>query len=109
MKDLAKLAHLAIERNWDGGAFIVPSPRSGAKLMVVASNGAGWDHVSVSLRNRCPTWDEMERVKRLFFLPTETAMQLHVQPSAHVSVHPNCLHIWRPQDTGIPMPPEWMV
>ena len=109
MKDLDKLAHLAIERGFDGGAFLVKSPRSHAKMMVVASTGEGWDHVSVSLRNRCPTWDEMERVKRMFFRPDETAMQLHVPPAAHISVHPYCLHLWRPQDVQIPLPPDWMV
>ncbi|HMR51232.1 MAG TPA: hypothetical protein PKA33_01490 [Amaricoccus sp.] len=109
MKDLSKLSSFATARSWDGGAYEIRSPRSGAKMMVVASNGAGWDHVSVSLRNRCPTWDEMERVKRMFFLPTETAMQLHVPPVAHISAHPYCLHLWRPQDASIPMPPDWMV
>lgn len=67
------------------------------ELRVLAANGAGWDHVSVSRPDRCPTWDEMERIKRLFFKPDETAMQLHVPVSEHINHHPNCLHIWRPQ------------
>lgn len=36
-------------------------------------------------------------------------MQLHVDVSDHISVHPNCLHIWRPTDVAIPLPPKIMV
>ena len=91
-----------------GGAFCV-SGKGGAKLNVIASSGEGWDHVSVSLPHRCPTWDEMETVKRLFFKPDETAMQLHVPVAAHISVHTYCLHLWRPHDVAIPLPPAVLV
>lgn len=91
----------------ESGAFLLR--RNGARLRVIASAGGGWDHVSVSLSDRCPTWDEMEHVKRLFFKATEAAMQLHVPPSQHVNIHPFCLHLWRPHDGVIPMPPADMV
>ena len=88
------------------GVFMVPSPIDKADLCVVVSDGKGWDHVSVSRRNRCPNWAEMEHVKRLFFCDNETAMQLHVPPSDHRSLHPHCLHLWRPNDgRDIPRPP----
>lgn len=77
-------------------------------LQVVASWGEGWEHVSVSRRDRCPSWEEMEHVARLFW-PNETAMQLHVPASDHINVHPFCLHWWRPIGVEIPMPPGWMV
>src|SRR5262245_54586743 len=54
------------------GAFYV----RGKALQVIASMACPengdlflWDHVSVSLSHRCPTWDEMCWVKDLFFLP----------------------------------------
>ena len=78
-------------------------------LRIIASNDAGWDHVSVSLFDRCPTWDEMEMVKRLFFKPDETAMQLHVPPTDHINRHPYCLHLWRPHVGSIPRPPAEFV
>jgi hypothetical protein len=68
-----------------------------------------WDHLSVSTQSRCPTWEELEFVKRLFFKPDECAMQLHVPPRDHVNNHPYCLHIWRPIDVEIPRPPAIMV
>ena len=73
------------------------------------SFGFGWDHVSVSAKNRTPTWAELEYVRKLFFKPHETVMQLHVPESDHVNCHPFCLHLWRPQNEKIPRPPEWMV
>lgn len=88
-----------------GGVFVVWSPIDRAELRVVASAGGGWDHVSVSRRNRPPNWPEMEAVKRRFFAADETAMQLHVPPADHISHHPNCLHLWRPHGVEIPRPP----
>jgi hypothetical protein len=91
------------------GAFLVPSPIDRATMRVVASSSGGWDHVSVSRKNRIPNWPEMEFIKRAFFKDDEAAMQLHVPPSEHISYHPHTLHIWRPQAIEIPMPPAIFV
>jgi len=92
------------------GVFNLPSPATSQTLLCVASSDGGWDHVSVSLSNRIPNWREMELVKRTFFRDDETAMQLHVPPKDHISVHPNCLHLWRPNDgRQIPLPPHEFV
>jgi hypothetical protein len=92
-----------------GGHWIIRSPIDDRQMNVVASWGLGWDHVSVSRRSKMPGWREMEYVKRLFFHHDETAMQLHLPPAEHISIHPFCLHLWRPQAVDIPRPPELMV
>jgi hypothetical protein len=86
------------------GVFRVPQG-----LMAVASSGGGWDHVSASRKDRCPTWEEMCRVKDLFFNDDEWAVQYHPPRKANINAHPYCLHLWRPQGIEIPTPPEWMV
>jgi hypothetical protein len=91
------------------GAFNVPYPRNGVVLLVIASAGFGWDHVSVSLAHRCPNWYEMEFVKRMFFKPDETAMQLHVPEKDHLTFAETALHLWRPQGCSIPRPPNELV
>lgn len=92
------------------GCFVMMSAsQPGDVLRIMAAAGDGWDHVSVSLVNRIPTWEEMEQVKRSFFEENETAMQLHVPPSDHVNHHPFCLHLWRPHKVEIPRPPAEMV
>ena len=91
------------------GRFILPSPIDGADMYVIASNGGGWDHVSVSRKKRCPNWAELDFVKDLFFAPGETVMQLHVPRAEHINDCPTCLHLWRPHNEAIPRPPPWMV
>jgi hypothetical protein len=91
----------------DGGVFSML--HRNARLRIIASFGGGWDHVSVSIFHRCPGWAEMEAVKRAFFADDEVAMQLHVPPADHVNIHPNCLHLWRPQNQPIPLPPTLFV
>lgn len=93
----------------DFGVFRVPFPKTGTVLMVIASSGMGWEHVSVSLPNRCPNWPEMDAIKQLFWRDDEAVMQLHVPKSDHRNVHPYCLHLWRPTGEAIPLPPGWMV
>ena len=89
------------------GRFFV---RIGDELIcVIAAAGEGWDHISVSCKERCATWAEMEHIKRMFFKPNEVAFQLHVPPKDHINNNPNVLHIWRPHHKPIPLPPKWMV
>lgn len=90
-----------------GGAFHFT--HKGSYLRVIASVGEGWDHVSVSLIDRTPTWEEMELIKRKFFRPDETAMQLHVPIAEHININPNVLHLWRPHHRPIPLPPKHLV
>jgi hypothetical protein len=89
----------------EGGYFEIPEK----KLRIIASNGGGWDHVSVSLVDRCPTWDEMEFVKRLFFKDDEVAVEIHPALKNYRSAMPYCLHLFRPQKVELPLPPTWMV
>lgn len=91
------------------GVFEVPSPIDGASLMIIASAGAGWEHVSVSRKKRCPNWVEMSHIKALFFRDDETVVEYHVPKAEHINNHPYCLHLWRPKDVDLPRPPGWMV
>ena len=91
----------------NNGAFQIPF--SGRRLLVIASDGAGWDHVSVSLPDRCPTWDEMCFVKRIFWRDEEAVIQLHPPSSQYVNNHPFCLHLWRFQLEDVVLPPPFLV
>lgn len=95
--------------NRGNGIFRIPSPTDRVELLTLAADGAGWDHVSVSRRNRVPNWAEMEHIARLFFADAEAAMQLHLPAGEHVNMHPFTLHWWRPQGLAIPRPPAIMV
>ena len=76
---------------------------------VVFSWGDGWDHVSVSYPDRCPTWDEMCKAKDIFFRDDECVIQFHPPKAEYVNVHPYCLHLWKKQNAELLMPPKWMV
>ena len=98
----------------DNGAGFIPQ-KSGPPLKFIASDGSDmpgewkWEHVSVSLPHRCPTWEEMCRVKALFWDAEDAVMELHPPRSTWVNNHSYCLHLWRPVNATIPLPPEFMV
>lgn len=99
--------------NGDSGNGIFKVFVNGKSFYIVASNGGGWEHVSVSPCNRkrqtCPTWDEMCAIKDLFFDEEETVVQYHPPKSDYVNMHPYCLHLWRPIGREIPRPPSIFV
>jgi len=82
----------------------------GYRLFCVASDGMGWEHVSVSIdRKRAPTWELMCHVKHLFWDAEDTVIQYHPPKSQYVNFHPYVLHLWRPIGTEIPLPDPILV
>lgn len=107
---LNKGAYASTASYGNNGAFSVRT-KDGVDLFVIASDGGGWEHVSVSPvgKKRCPTWEEMCYVKSLFWSPDEVVIQYHPAESNYVNQYPYCLHLWRPMHAEIPMPPLVMV
>lgn len=97
-------SHTAAGDGGDGWVAI-----RGNVFSVRYSNGGGWDHVSVSHRTRCPSWNEMCIIKDIFFDEEECCVEYHPSKSNYVNIHPNCLHIWKPQNRSIPVPPKIFV
>jgi hypothetical protein len=102
------------EANGNNGCFWVLLPHN-QKLKVFATDGAArpgetaWEHVSVSRRDRCPTWEEMCRVKELFWDDDDCVIQYHPPRADWISNHSFCLHMWRPVGIELPRPPSIMV
>ncbi len=100
----------------NNGAFFLPftiTPKknkvSKTGLWIIASDGAGWEHVSVSAPGRCPSWGEMCRVKELFWDPEDVVIQYHPAASDYVNTHPHTLHLWRPIGVELPTPDPILV
>lgn len=72
------------------------------QLQVVASNGRGWNHISVCVTTndkkrvveRTPTWDEMCIAKAAFWGDEDVCVQFHPRKSEYVNTHKYVLHIW---------------
>ncbi len=90
------------------GAFIV-SLKHSQMVRVIASAAMGWEHVSVSRKDRCPTWDEMCQIKDLFWDDSDCVVQFHPPKAEYVNNHPFCLHLWRPIGWEIRTPQRVMV
>lgn len=94
------------------GAFRAMGPCN-MILLIIASEAApetdGWEHVSVSVRNRCPNWQEMCFVKGLFWGAEEAVIQLHPPKSEWINNHRFCLHLFRDAVNGHRLPPSILV
>ena len=100
----------------NNGAFEIASPSPGWRLAVIASDGDGWEHVSVHAfatgnrqRQRTPSWAEMCFVKDIFWDGEDEVIQFHPRKSEYVNMHAHTLHMWRSIDTKTPRPPLYMI
>ena len=93
----------------DGGSGEIHMPLW--KGTVIWSFGAGWEHVSVNPhgRGKCPSWEDMCKIKDMFFHDEECVVQYHPPKSEYVNNLNNCLHLWRPINETLPMPPGLLV
>lgn len=93
------------------GFFLLPNMTKNGKpkLTISVSDGAGWEHVGVSLSFRTPTWEEMQYVKMMFWDEDDCVVQFHPPKSQYVNCHPFCLHLWRPTSSSIQAPPAILV
>lgn len=81
----------------------------GENLRIMSSGSdstTGWEHVSVSLSYRIPTWDEMVFVKSLFWRDDETVVQFHPKKSVYKNQMPYCLHLWKKIGEEYELPPD---
>lgn len=95
------------EHDGNNGSFIIKNPftRNGKpEFTVFASDGEGWEHVSVSFSFRTPTWEEMCFIKNMFWDEEDTVIQIHPPRSQYVNQHEFTLHLWRPAVGLITMP-----
>lgn len=70
---------------------------------------AGWEHVSVSLADRTPTWAEMQRVKEMFWDESETVVQFHPRADRYVNRMPFCPHLWKKSGCDLELPPRSLI
>lgn len=121
MKKLSKLlqaVHKAtgtiIEQGPDGFACQIPRRLEiNYSLCIIVSWSKGWEHVSIHAKGLCedftPFWEDMCYIKNMFFKLSETVVQFHPPSNVYVNEHPHTLHLWRPIETDIKLPPIWMV
>lgn len=95
------------EIDGNNGAFVIRMDFR--DFLIIASDGMGWEHVSVSTANRCPKWEEMCLIKDIFWDEEDCVIEYHPAKSEYVNNHPHTLHLWRPIATEIPKPPSILV
>lgn len=96
------------ERDGNNGAFFIEGAK-GDRLLVIASDGGGWEHVSVSCRDSTPSWDDMCEVKSIFWDDDDTVVQFHPKKSEYVNFHPHCLHLWKQTGEEFKLPNKHFV
>lgn len=79
------------------------------KALVSLTKIAGWEHLSVSFKNKIPSWECMQEMKELFFKDDEECFQLHPKADDYVNNNEYTLHIWRPENGVMPIPPSILV
>lgn len=67
---------------------------------VIVSKDAGKWHMSMSFRDRIPTYEELKEARYYFIYDHVTMGQLFPPKSQFVNVHPYTLHLWEVPGEG---------
>lgn len=94
------------EADGNNGAFTFEF--DGKRFFAIASDGMGWEHVSVSAKV-IPAWHIMCLVKKMFWDNEDCVLQYHPPESDYVNNSNTCLHLWRPIGVDFPRPPSILV
>lgn len=100
-----------LQISFDGGAGVFTSGTM-RNMTVIWSYTGGWEHVSIDGKKRTPDWEEMCKLKDMFFDNDECCVQYHPPKSEYVNNAPYCLHIWKPIEKNngkLPIPPSIFV
>jgi hypothetical protein len=83
---------IEVMRLADGAKYTSPNQKLAAILSCgYESDQRAWLHLSVSHRDRIPTWGEFRTTKELF-LGDREAIQVLPPKAKYVNLHPNVLH-----------------
>lgn len=112
IEEIRKTPRLMIEAEAEeatgiGGRYL--DLTTGKYLNFIFSNQLGWEHLSVSMPSRTPSWDQMCMMKDIFWSKDEACVEYHPREEDYVNNHNHCLHIWRPTDETLPIPPSILV
>lgn len=78
-------------------------------LNFIFSYQMGWEHLSVSTPSKTPTWEQMCMMKDIFWNKDEACVEYHPKEEDYVNNHKYCLHIWKPTEVELPIPPSFLV
>lgn len=111
IEEIKRTTNLIIEAEADndgmGGKFY--DKNTGKWLNFIFSYQMGWEHLSVSMPNKTPSWDQMCMMKDIFWDEDEACVEYHPRKQDYVNNHPHCLHIWKPTEEHLPTPPSILV
>lgn len=103
LRDIRRSNAMRIEMGTIYGGMGTVKIGSWTGSVIWGSDEDGWEHVSVAPFDRTvtPTWDDMCKLKDIFFEDDEMAIQIHPRKSEYVNMVENCLHLWRPKDEAL--------
>ena len=72
------------DKEGNNGAFLFKL--DGKRITIIASDGLGWEHVSVSLdKKKCPNWNLMCKIKDIFWDEEDAVIQYHPRKQDYVN------------------------
>ena len=111
LEEIKQTSNLIIEAEAEndgmGGKYY--DKYAGKWLNFIFSYQMGWEHLSVSMPSKTPTWEQMCMMKDIFWNKNECCIEYHPKEEDYVNNHPHCLHIWKPTEVEIPKPPSILV
>ena len=98
LRDIRRADGMKVENGSIHGGIGIVRIGDWSGSVIWGADEDGWEHVSVApFDQHTPSWDDMCRLKDIFFEDEEAVIQMHPPKSQYVNLKDNCLHLWRPK------------
>ena len=84
-----------VDRTSDGAGYLHKSgDMSVIESIAIELDGKRWQHLSVSRRDRLPSYEELAFVKRCWIGKDKYAYFVFPPEAKHINIDKFCLHLW---------------
>ena len=87
-------AYKLIETRLDGHMYMGIDGMSVIESIAIEDDGNTWLHVSFARKSRMPDYEDMARIRKIFFKETQKVIMIFPPKEKHVNIHPYCLHFF---------------
>lgn len=72
----------------------IPNGTLDGECVIIVTRDNGLWHLSMSCRDRLPTYDELKAARYKYLAGCRYVAQIFPPPEEFVNVHPYCIHLW---------------
>ena len=96
LEEIKKTKEIKIKDEWEGEISGTYYDEGSKDLLIFVFNYRNdIEHLVVSTKDECPNWEQISKIKKVFFNEYEIDFQLRPVKIEYINNEKYCIHIWK--------------